>query len=108
MTTPLFPQDPLEKKARIAMIKTYGQTPKQLFRHPHPLQPRSLTPDRPELRSPPVLDSVVGLRWGDYIGSPTEPAPTVVWRARQKAMVAKLLPLASNEVNFRWEIYQAG
>jgi hypothetical protein len=29
-------QDPLKRKAMETMIKTYGQTPKQLFDAPHP------------------------------------------------------------------------
>ena len=30
-------KDPVQRAARIAMIKTYGQTPRRLFKKPHPM-----------------------------------------------------------------------
>jgi len=35
-------RDPLERKAWKTMVKTYGQTPRQLFRSAHPMVVQSL------------------------------------------------------------------
>ena len=32
---------------------------------------------------PKVVDSVEGLQWGTYIGSPSESEPIVIWKAKQ-------------------------
>ncbi|CAL1538068.1 unnamed protein product [Lymnaea stagnalis] len=68
-------RDPLKRQALITMIKTYGQTPKQLFRTPHKaVQPQATTPqhvgmDYRQAYVPPPVPSVKGLKWGNYLGS---------------------------------------
>jgi len=70
--------DELQQNAIKVMIRTYGQMPKQLFtyRHPEQQQSASSTTGAPSTSDKsehiPVLDSVVGLRWGDYLGSPVD------------------------------------
>ena len=74
--------------------QTYGQTPKRLFDKPHPMinqkfvvasfqnqqNPSHLAGGR---TVPKVVDSVEGLQWGTYIGSPSESEPIVIWKAKQ-------------------------
>jgi hypothetical protein len=53
---------------RATMIKTYGQTPKQLFERPHPMVQIRLTPTS---RSSPTswpVETVRGLQWGNIVG----------------------------------------
>jgi WD40 repeat protein len=83
------------------MIKTYGQTPKQLFQRPHPMITKNWTKGRATDDPPNVtkaLDSVVGLRWGKYVGSPGQQEPKVVWRGRSIARVDKFSVLDNLEV----------
>lgn len=40
-------QDPVKRHALRTMVKTYGQTPKQLFRNPHPARMPSQALDNP-------------------------------------------------------------
>ena len=64
--------DPLERQARQTMIATYGQTPVQLFDSPHPLPMDNVAM---EVAVHPAIDTVSGVVWGNYVGSPTQPAP---------------------------------
>ncbi|XP_035710830.1 lysosomal-trafficking regulator isoform X2 [Folsomia candida] len=59
--------DELSRKARRAMVAHYGQTPKQLFSSMHP---RSMwcSVENCEME---VLDTVSGIKWGYFLGSPT-------------------------------------
>ncbi|XP_040577094.1 uncharacterized protein mv isoform X2 [Lepeophtheirus salmonis] len=63
-------QDSVQRSARIAMIQTYGQTPKQLF----------------------------GLRWGNYIGSPDEKNPAIIWSSSIKKLAFTLVPMSNNRI----------
>ncbi|CAB4056896.1 LYST [Lepeophtheirus salmonis] len=63
-------QDSVQRSARIAMIQTYGQTPKQLF----------------------------GLRWGKYIGSPDEKNPAIIWSSSIKKLAFTLVPISNNRI----------
>ena len=83
------------------MIKTYGQTPKQLFTRPHPMINKNWTKARASedpTHVPRALDNVAGLRWGRYVGSPSLPEPKVVWRGRGAAEVAAFAALDNHEV----------
>ena len=94
-------RDPLLREARATMIKTYGQTPKQLFTRPHPMINKNWTKGRAREDPPHVpraVDSVVGLRWGRYVGSPSLQEPKVVWRGRGAAEVARFAALDNHEV----------
>uniref|UniRef100_A0A182Q0B6 Lysosomal-trafficking regulator n=1 Tax=Anopheles farauti TaxID=69004 RepID=A0A182Q0B6_9DIPT len=66
--------DPVMKLALETMVKTYGQMPRRLFDTAHP--PPAMNP---LVANPPkVLESVIGLRWGLYCGSPILPNPKLV------------------------------
>uniref|UniRef100_A0A182W1K3 Lysosomal-trafficking regulator n=1 Tax=Anopheles minimus TaxID=112268 RepID=A0A182W1K3_9DIPT len=66
--------DPVMKLALETMVKTYGQMPRRLFDTAHP--PPAMNP---LIANPPkVLESVVGLRWGLYCGSPILADPKLV------------------------------
>uniref|UniRef100_A0A0L8HLN3 BEACH domain-containing protein n=2 Tax=Octopus bimaculoides TaxID=37653 RepID=A0A0L8HLN3_OCTBM len=100
-------KDPVHRQALITMIKTYGQTPKQLLRTPHPqLPPYLLTQIFPSLANvgkPTTMISslscVKGLNWGDYVGSPDCPPPAVIHRKETRSVAAvKLIALQTGEV----------
>lgn len=44
------------------------------------------------------MDTVEGLKWGNYIGSPANPPPKVVWQEKYTQVVASLLPLPTGDV----------
>ncbi|XP_068085277.1 lysosomal-trafficking regulator [Anabrus simplex] len=91
-------EDPLERIAWETMVKTYGQTPRQLFRSAHPMVVQSLS-SRTALQSVrEVIPTVKGLRWGSYVGSPADSDPVVVWKHQHRNPVATLVPLLTNDV----------
>ncbi|XP_064622032.1 lysosomal-trafficking regulator-like isoform X2 [Lineus longissimus] len=114
-------QDPLKRKAMETMIKTYGQTPKQLFDSPHSpyqfgdnggamgllsqllLQPESKQglPDdtigsRGQGRLSP-LPTVKGLKWGNYVGSPDLQDPVPTWQQSHGNAVMSLVALPTGD-----------
>ncbi|XP_063221149.1 lysosomal-trafficking regulator isoform X2 [Bacillus rossius redtenbacheri] len=91
-------KDPLERTAWETMVRTYGQTPRQLFRSQHPMVVQSLSTRAPLFVVPDVIPGVKGLKWGSYVGSPSEPAPSVVWKQQHKTPVASLVSLVTNDV----------
>ncbi|XP_053658434.1 lysosomal-trafficking regulator [Anopheles marshallii] len=77
--------DPVMKLALETMVKTYGQMPLRLFDTAHP--PPAMNP---LLANPPkVLETVVGLRWGLYCGSPilADPKLVDVWEKLSKELL---------------------
>ncbi|XP_035891590.1 lysosomal-trafficking regulator [Anopheles stephensi] len=77
--------DPVMKLALETMVKTYGQMPRRLFDTAHPppaMNPLTANP-------PKVLESVVGLRWGLYCGSPilSDPKLVDVWERATKDLL---------------------
>jgi lysosomal-trafficking regulator len=100
--------DPVQRKARATMIKTYGQTPKQLFKSAHPMVHKVLTSPRKRSKSsspasnpvPRVLDNIIGLQWGTYVGSPSQSDPVIVWTTKQSVPVRTFVAAANNEVFF--------
>ncbi|CAN7995348.1 unnamed protein product [Ixodes hexagonus] len=100
-----FAHDTLMQEALETMICTYGQMPKQLFSSPHPLVQLSLA--SAQQRNAPLpttqvaMAEVQGLRWGSYVGSPSDPAPHLVLARApfgEQGLVGKLLPLRTNDV----------
>ena len=61
--------DDVIQRARRAMVSTYGQTPKRLFPIPHP-KPQL---QRLEYCEREVIDTVWGIQWGKFLGSPASP-----------------------------------
>ncbi|CAB3359283.1 Hypothetical predicted protein [Cloeon dipterum] len=94
--------DPMTKAARITMVRQYGQMPRQLFKAPHPMIVQSLA-NKESKRSiaqfaPPFHGAVQNLRWGSYVGSPTEGEPKVAWKHTHRTPITGLVPLRSNDV----------
>ncbi|XP_077276800.1 lysosomal-trafficking regulator mauve isoform X2 [Temnothorax americanus] len=88
--------DPLERQAWETMVRTYGQTPAQLFRAPHPLIQNigniSLTNQTPQ-----VIEGINGIKWGNYVGAPGN-EPVLCWKLKHKTPLASLVPLATGDV----------
>ncbi|XP_041987707.1 lysosomal-trafficking regulator isoform X2 [Aricia agestis] len=82
----------VDRDAADAMVRTYGQAPRQLLRQPHPQRAPDLAPP-PPMPSAQVYAGAVGARWGRYCGSPERPAPREVGR-RTWSGVTRLQPLA--------------
>ena len=59
-------KDPVQRQARRQMIRTYGQTPKQLFERPHPMKKAGMNTHQPDLFA--ELDSVQGAKWAKVAG----------------------------------------
>ena len=94
-------EDDVEQQARQTMVETYGQTPVQLFFSPHPLPVEELVESESEgplHTSIPVMESVRGLAWGTWVGSPDQPAPYIVWQQAQDAPVISLISMESNDI----------
>ncbi|XP_028902841.1 lysosomal-trafficking regulator isoform X2 [Ornithorhynchus anatinus] len=92
-------EDPVQRRALETMIKTYGQTPRQLFHTAHANRPGAKlniegelpaamgllvqfafreTREQPrDVVHPSPLSWIKGLKWGDYVGSPSAPVPVV-------------------------------
>uniref|UniRef100_A0A8C5M6R0 Lysosomal trafficking regulator n=1 Tax=Leptobrachium leishanense TaxID=445787 RepID=A0A8C5M6R0_9ANUR len=92
-------EDPVQRRALETMIKTYGQTPRQLFYSAHISRPGSRLLMEGELPAamgllvqlafretresvkenayPSPLPWIRGLKWGEYVGSPSSPDPSV-------------------------------
>ncbi|GFN74593.1 lysosomal-trafficking regulator [Plakobranchus ocellatus] len=96
-------KDPVKRHALLTMIKTYGQTPKQLFRTPHPYgnhNQAQYSPQREErlikstahVRRP--WPHVFGLQWGVYVGSP-DLGPPVWMDLMQNSDLAKMTASSS-------------
>ncbi|KAM9212392.1 lysosomal-trafficking regulator isoform 2-T2 [Dugong dugon] len=92
-------EDPVQRRALETMIKTYGQTPRQLFHTAHAsrsgsklniegelpaavgllvqLAFRETREQVKEITYPSPLSWIKGLKWGEYVGSPSAPVPVV-------------------------------
>ena len=111
--------DPVQRKAIETMIKTWGQTPKQLFttNTPHPQvnqtsnqltfkrtgssndQISSLTSSCNNFGKNSVHRLVLNLKWGNYVGSLDQVLPPVcVWKENCKRNIVSLISLSSNDV----------
>lgn len=66
--------DDVIQKARKAMVSTYGQMPRRLFPIPHP-KPQI---QRSESCDKRVIDSILGVQWGTFLGSPSSPDLDVI------------------------------
>lgn len=107
--------DTVHRRAIETMIKTWGQTPKQLFISTHPqsnlnsqikksnsfnqqLGP-SNSNDKHQFESNSIHKIIFNVKWGSYVGSLEQTQPPVcVWRESCKKNITSLISLASNEV----------
>ncbi|KAK3604703.1 hypothetical protein CHS0354_008265 [Potamilus streckersoni] len=88
-------EDQLTRRAIRTMVKTYGQTPKQLFRVPHPTR---LIITETDTRQRGQWRHVKGLKWGCYLGSLDMPDPECVWEEQYSSEVASLVPIKTGFV----------
>ncbi|XP_023212426.1 lysosomal-trafficking regulator-like [Centruroides sculpturatus] len=90
--------DPVKRCGLQTMIKTVGQTPRQLFFAPHPMVELSISlgNEQPSLQT--VLPNIQNLKWGSYVGSPSSLEPLLVWRCNCSSPICKLVPLMTNDV----------
>ncbi|XP_066238803.1 lysosomal-trafficking regulator isoform X1 [Saccopteryx leptura] len=92
-------EDPVQRRALETMIKTYGQTPRQLFQSAHvgrlgsrlniegelpaavgllvQFAFRETREQVKEITYPSPLSWIKGLKWGEYVGSPSAAVPVV-------------------------------
>uniref|UniRef100_A0A2S2Q1U2 Lysosomal-trafficking regulator n=1 Tax=Sipha flava TaxID=143950 RepID=A0A2S2Q1U2_9HEMI len=93
-------EDPVARSAFKTMINTYGQTPRQLFRFPHPMTVDDYAPKN--ISKPTnfrnVINGVNNLKWGTYVGSPEENTPMYIWKRKHKTLVSDFVPLLTNDV----------
>ncbi|XP_054002539.1 lysosomal-trafficking regulator isoform X2 [Hylaeus anthracinus] len=89
--------DPLERQAWETMVRTYGQTPAQLFRAAHPLAIQNLGNTMLHSPLPQVIEGVDGIKWGNYVGAPGN-EPALCWKHKHRAPLASLVPLMTGDV----------
>ena len=90
-------EDPLKRMAIQTMIKTFGQMPRQLFHIPHPVLSRDVHLPN-ERDAPLVMQEVLGLKWGSYVGSPSEPEPIVLLKNSYSVKISQLVALMTNDM----------
>ncbi|XP_076766095.1 lysosomal-trafficking regulator mauve isoform X3 [Xylocopa sonorina] len=89
--------DPLERQAWETMVRTYGQTPAQLFRVAHPLPIQNLGNTGVHSLVPQVIEGVNGIKWGNYVGAPGN-EPVLCWKHKHRAPLTSLVPLMTGDV----------
>ena len=89
-------EDPIERSAKMTMIRSYGQVPKQLFRQPHPMSIQPLGPQS-KRNGRNLLSSVEHLQWGVYVGSPACPEPVLRCKDSCAVPVQSFLPLRTGD-----------
>ncbi|XP_056147370.1 lysosomal-trafficking regulator isoform X2 [Lampris incognitus] len=113
-------EDPVQRRALETMIKTYGQTPRQLFNGSHisragprlmmegelpaamgllvQLAFRENREQTKEIVYPSPLPWIKGLKWGEYVGSPSAPDPVVCFSQPHGERFGSLLALPTRAI----------
>ncbi|XP_006895440.1 PREDICTED: lysosomal-trafficking regulator [Elephantulus edwardii] len=113
-------EDPVQRRALETMIKTYGQTPRQLFHTAHAsragarlglegelpaavgllvqLAFRETREPVKEVTYPSPLPWIKGLKWGEYVGSPSAPMPVVCFSQPHGEMFGSLQALPTRAI----------
>ncbi|KAI4900261.1 hypothetical protein NFI96_016679 [Prochilodus magdalenae] len=114
-------EDPVQRRALETMIKTYGQTPKQLFNATHISRAGPKLIMEGELPAamgllvqlafresreytkeitvhPSPLPWIKGLKWGEYVGSPSAPDPVVCFSQPHGERFGSLLALPTRAI----------
>lgn len=113
-------EDPVQRRALETMIKTYGQTPRQLFHASHisragprltmegelpaamgllvQLAFRETREQAKEIVCPSPLPWIRGLKWGEYVGSPSAPDPVVCFSQPHGERFGSLLALPTRAI----------
>lgn len=108
------------------MVRTYGQTPAQLFRTSHPLPIQNLGTVVASALIPQVIEGVegnfiyinyliliiyiynyiimylsmyhiIGIKWGNYVAAPGN-EPVLCWKHKHRTSLSYLIPLATGDV----------
>ncbi|XP_025103482.1 lysosomal-trafficking regulator-like isoform X3 [Pomacea canaliculata] len=98
--------DQVKRQALLTMIRTYGQTPRQLFFTPHSGKSHlsssglkfSISQQERRTYVPRPVPTVNGLKWGNYVGSPDLPQPSWHLLAKLEVEIASLVSLGSGSV----------
>ena len=114
--------DPVHRKAIETMIKTWGQTPKQIFtsNHPQSLMATSSNAkksnsvssnlnnltnngtiyfDYNDSSSTSIHKHIFNIKWGSYVGSlEQQGSPVCVWKETCKKNIVSLISLPTNEI----------
>ncbi|XP_051508273.1 lysosomal-trafficking regulator-like isoform X1 [Myxocyprinus asiaticus] len=113
-------EDPVQRQALETMIKTYGQTPRQLFNVSHISRAGPKLLSEGELPAamgllvqlafresretpkdsvyPSPLPWIKGLKWGEYVGSPSAPDPLVCFSQPHGERFGSLLALPTRAI----------
>uniref|UniRef100_A0A672J8P1 Lysosomal trafficking regulator n=1 Tax=Salarias fasciatus TaxID=181472 RepID=A0A672J8P1_SALFA len=113
-------EDPVQRRALETMIKTYGQTPRQLFNASHISRAgpkllmegelpaamgllvhfafRETKEQTKEIVCPSPLPWIKGLKWGEYVGSPSAPDPVVCFSQPHGERFGSLLALPTRAI----------
>uniref|UniRef100_A0A8C7INE5 Lysosomal trafficking regulator n=1 Tax=Oncorhynchus kisutch TaxID=8019 RepID=A0A8C7INE5_ONCKI len=113
-------EDPVQRRALETMIKTYGQTPRQLFSASHisragprlimegelpaamgllvQLAFRETREQVKDIVYPSPLSWIKGLKWGEYVGSPSSPDPAVCFSQPHGERFGSLLALPTRAI----------
>ncbi|XP_024863409.2 lysosomal-trafficking regulator isoform X1 [Kryptolebias marmoratus] len=113
-------EDPVQRRALETMIKTYGQTPRQIFSASHisraapklmmegelpaamgllvQLAFRETREQAKEIICPSPLPWIKGLKWGEYVGSPSAPDPVVCFSQPHGERFGSLLALPTRAI----------
>ncbi|XP_048843336.1 lysosomal-trafficking regulator-like isoform X2 [Brienomyrus brachyistius] len=106
-------EDPVQRRALETMIKTYGQTPRQLFSTSHVSRDAELPAAMgllvhlafrenrehgKEPTCPSPLPWIKGLKWGEYVGSPSAPDPVVCFSQPHGECFGSLLALPTRAI----------
>ncbi|XP_077073466.1 lysosomal-trafficking regulator isoform X2 [Siphateles boraxobius] len=113
-------EDPVQRRALETMIKTYGQTPRQLFNASHISRAGTKLLSDAELPAamgllvqlafresreqpkdstyPSPLPWIKGLKWGEYVGSPSAPDPVVCFSQPHGERFGSLLALPTRAI----------
>uniref|UniRef100_A0A8C0Y9C5 Lysosomal trafficking regulator n=1 Tax=Cyprinus carpio carpio TaxID=630221 RepID=A0A8C0Y9C5_CYPCA len=113
-------EDPVQRRALETMIKTYGQTPRQLFSASHISRAGTKLLSEAELPAamgllvqlafresreqpkdtvyPSPLPWIKGLKWGEYVGSPSAPDPVVCFSQPHGEHFGSLLALPTRAI----------
>ncbi|XP_032666117.1 lysosomal-trafficking regulator isoform X3 [Odontomachus brunneus] len=89
--------DPVARQAWETMVRTYGQTPAQLFRAAHPLPMQNLSNVAHSSQIPQVIEGITGIKWGNYVGAPGN-EPVLCWKHKHRSPLASLVPLTTGDV----------
>ncbi|KAJ6218130.1 hypothetical protein RDWZM_009287 [Blomia tropicalis] len=93
-------EDEVKRHAIKTMIKTFGQMPNQLFNMPHPsVSSEANLPFEDNIQLVPhSMPEVIGLKWGDYVGSPMFAKPNVCFQQKFISNISRLWALPTNDL----------